>query len=134
MKNRRGYTLVEAVIAGAILLVGIAAAALLANSVVLTQIGNERGARAINAQDQAARLYQLGLEPTTITNILPPNCTTNSPTHEELAMFFSTGSITFGPTTAESATNIMVYRAGEDTGANPTYRTNTVIIIRVSTR
>jgi len=134
MKKLAGYTLTEAVIAGAILLVGITAAALLANSLVLAQEGNERVIRAYNIQDQAAKLYALGLSPTTITNILPANCVTNSPAEGELIMNYGTATQVIGGMSVEVATNTMVFLAGQELGGTPTYRTNTVIVVRPATR
>lgn len=68
---RKAYTLVEALIAAAILVIGVAAAASLALSMVAQEEANSRVMRAINLQEQATRLYQLGLSSSTITAILP---------------------------------------------------------------
>lgn len=66
-----GYTVIEVLVAAALLAVGVAAASTLA----LTMVEQQRAAgglsRALNYQEQAARLYQLGLESSDITNSLP---------------------------------------------------------------
>jgi type II secretory pathway pseudopilin PulG len=68
----RGYTLIEVLVAGGILVIGIAAAASLAMTMVAQEKSNARVAEAFNIQEQAGRLYQLGLTPTVITNELLP--------------------------------------------------------------
>jgi type II secretory pathway pseudopilin PulG len=67
----RGYTLIEVLVAGGILVIGIAAAASLAMTMVAQEKSNARVAEAFNIQEQAGR-YQLGLTPTVITNELLP--------------------------------------------------------------
>ena len=68
----QGYSLIEVVIAGAVLMMAIAAVTAMALMTVAQQETNVRISQAINYQEQAARLYQLGLSPTTILSILPP--------------------------------------------------------------
>lgn len=57
--------------AAAILALGVAAASVLALSLANTQIANGKMLRALNYQEQAARLYQLGVANGTITSVLP---------------------------------------------------------------
>lgn len=68
----KGYSLVEVLIAAGLVALGIGAAALLSMTMVSQQDGSARVVRALNYQEQAARLYQLGLPTNSITNILPP--------------------------------------------------------------
>ena len=71
-KSQRAYTLIEVLVAGGILVMGIAAAASLALTMVAQEKANSRVERAFNMQEQAGRLYHLGLEPAAITgNLLP---------------------------------------------------------------
>jgi type II secretory pathway pseudopilin PulG len=63
--------LVEVLIAASILAVGLSAAAVLSLSMVSQQKAGAKMARALNYQEQAARLYQLGLSTGSITNIMP---------------------------------------------------------------
>jgi type II secretory pathway pseudopilin PulG len=63
--------LVEVLVAGAILAVAAAAAAAMALAVTGQQEANARVARALNLQEQAARLYHLGMEPAAIPALLP---------------------------------------------------------------
>ena len=73
MKKNAGYTLVEALVAAAILIIAIAAAVTLTLTMTAQEESNHEFSRAINFQEQAARLYQLGLSPTAISQILPPD-------------------------------------------------------------
>jgi prepilin-type N-terminal cleavage/methylation domain-containing protein len=82
----RGYTLVEVLVAASILALGVAAASVLAMSLANTQIANGKMLRALNYQEQAARLYQLGVANGTITNVLPrPTGATVTFVSEELS-------------------------------------------------
>ena len=72
-KNNGGYTLVEVMVAAGILIIAIAAAVTLTMTMTAQEEGNHEFSRAINYQEQAARLFQLGLSPTTISQILPPD-------------------------------------------------------------
>jgi len=71
MNNIRGYTLVEALIAASLLIIAIAAAVTLTLTMTAQEEANQEFSRAINYHEQAARLFQLGLSPTTIAQILP---------------------------------------------------------------
>lgn len=68
-----GYTLVEVLIAAGLLGLAVAAAASLALAMASQEQQNARVARAINQQEQAVRLYQMGVDPTTILALLPPD-------------------------------------------------------------
>jgi len=65
------YTLIEVLIASAILMIAVSAAAALALATVAQEETNARIARCENLHEQAVRLYQLGLEPGVISAILP---------------------------------------------------------------
>lgn len=70
-----GYTLVETMVAAAILLLVVAAAASLSGALNLQEELAQRSVVALNYQEQAARLWQLGLAPSEIfgeNGILPP--------------------------------------------------------------
>lgn len=58
---QRGYTIVEAMVAVSILMLGVAAAAALSMTMVTQEDINARVSRAVNWQENAVRLYQLGL-------------------------------------------------------------------------
>ena len=71
--GRAAYSLVEVVVASSVLMIGVGAACVLS----LTMIGQEethvRVARAANLVENATRLYQLGLDPSEILALLPPD-------------------------------------------------------------
>ncbi len=66
-----GYTLIEALVASAILMVGIGAAASLSLSLVTQEEINERSSRAGNYLENTAALFYLGFDTADIEGILP---------------------------------------------------------------
>jgi prepilin-type N-terminal cleavage/methylation domain-containing protein len=66
-----GYTVIEVLVAAAILAIGVAAASTLALTMAEQQRASAQFSKALNYQEQAARLYQLGLASSSITNIMP---------------------------------------------------------------
>lgn len=70
--GRSAYTLIEALVASSILLVGIGAACSMSLTLVTQEEINERSVRAVNYLDNAVRLYQMGVETADIGAILPP--------------------------------------------------------------
>lgn len=75
MKTRRrcnaGYTLIEVVAAAAIVAVGIAGAVSLSSSMMLQEDLSWRIAVARNYQENIAFLWQLGLSPSEVNNLMP---------------------------------------------------------------
>lgn len=67
----RAYTLIEALVASSILLIGISAAASLSLAMVTQEEMNERSVTAANYLDNASRLYQVGVDKGQIRNLLP---------------------------------------------------------------
>lgn len=134
--NRKAYTLIEVMIAGALLLIGIGAAALLANSMFRQQFSSSETLRALNMQEQAVKLFQLGLEPDEIGNILPAKvAATAPPGAAEIFLQFTTNSEVIADLGIEVVTGTcrIVFATGEDNEGNPVHRTNTVTIVRPST-
>lgn len=77
-RSSAGYTLVEVLVASSILMLGISAACVMSLTMVTQEEMSHRMARALNAQENAARLFQIGLDnaqisadPTVTTGILP---------------------------------------------------------------
>jgi type II secretory pathway pseudopilin PulG len=69
--GNRAYSLIEVLAAGAIVAIGAGAAASLSASVGLQEDLARRVSVARNYQENMARLWQLGLDPTEIAAILP---------------------------------------------------------------
>jgi prepilin-type N-terminal cleavage/methylation domain-containing protein len=128
--DRLGYTLIEVMVAAAIVAAGVAAAAILAMTMNSQQEASARLARAFNTQEQAARLYQLGLDPATITNILPAE-----PGVISLGFTGTTTSINLIGST-EIAVCELVYDAGSlmIADGSAAVRTNEVVVVRPSIR
>jgi type II secretory pathway pseudopilin PulG len=134
------YTLIEVLIAAGVLLVVTAAAAALALATLTQEEINARIARCLNLHEQAARLYQLGLDPSTITLILPVDPAVASLTFTTAALPITN----LG--TVDQATTTLTYRTtpqNEDwaagtwsAGENSTtaLRTSTLTVIRPSLR
>lgn len=75
-QERSGYSLIEVMLAVCLLVMGLAAAASLAHTMSSQEEKNLVVTRVLNWQEQACRLYQLGLQPATISAILPTETTT----------------------------------------------------------
>lgn len=129
MKNR-GYTLVETLVASGILLVAIGAAVSLAVTMTAFEEGNAKVSRAFNYQEQAARLYHLGLTPGEISGLLPAESAVESLT-------FTTDALVIANLgTVETATLQMEYQSGATitsatAGVN---QVNTITLVRPSIR
>ena len=80
--RKSGYTLIEALVASAILLIGISAASSLSLTMVSQEEMNYRISRSLNVLENCARLYQLGVEPAGIyggtNSLLPPDSAISS--------------------------------------------------------
>jgi type II secretory pathway pseudopilin PulG len=133
------YSLLEVLIAASVLILSIAAAAAMALAVAAQQETNTHIARAVNLQEQAARLYQLGLAPATIAGILPTDPAVTALTFDEPVI------VTIGDIpNLERTTCTMTYRpspagagAASDTwtpGDAATQRTNSLVVVRPSIR
>lgn len=75
-----GYSLVEVIVAAAITAIGVAAGAVIANTLVVQEEVNAGSVRAANLQEQAVMLYRLGItNAQDIYNLLPESCSASSP-------------------------------------------------------
>ncbi len=131
-KFRAGYTLIEVLVASAVVLMGIAAAAALSLTMVAQEEANVRVARALNLQEQAGRLYQLGLSPSTISSILPPE-------PNVVSLTFSAGAVTVtNAGTMDVADCELVFFSGSPftsaDGGESVLRTNELKVVRPSIR
>jgi len=115
-------------VAAGILVMGIGAAAALAITMVAQEEANARVARALNLQEQAGRLYHLGLTPSEIAAILPPEPNVSSLTFTESVI-----SVT-NVGTMESANCRIIFDGGipvtDSDAAGTAQRTNDVVLVR----
>jgi len=72
--SSKGYSLVEVIVAAAIVAVGLTAAAVLASTLMQQQELNAATLRAANLQEQAAKLYRLDMLPSELVDLLPEKC------------------------------------------------------------
>ena len=86
-QRKQGYSLIEVMVAASILIVGVAAAAKMSLIMVTQEEINQRVSVSLAAQENAMRLYQLGLSEAEVDALLPHN-----PNIESLT--YSTGSTT----------------------------------------
>jgi len=127
VKTEGGYTLIEVALAGAILMVALGAAASLALTTIKQEETAARVSRCLNLHEQAVRLYQLGLDPATISDILPAD-------PAWVSLNFSTQSVTITNLgTVEQATSTLTF-VSTGTASGDAIRTNVVIAIRPSLR
>lgn len=68
----RAYTLIEALVASSILMIGIGAAASMSLAFITQEEISERAARAFTHLDNAVTLYQAGVPAARIPELLPP--------------------------------------------------------------
>ena len=125
------YSLIEVLIAAAVLAVGISAAALLANSMILQQDANTDLTRGLNVQERVAKLYHLGLPTTAITNVLPETFSNSAAGLDKFVLSFSAATTNNG---IESLTNTVVFSVGIQRDGTVVYRTNTATLYRETTR
>lgn len=73
--NSRAYTLIEALVASSVLLIGISAAASMSLAFVTQEETGERSARAFNYLENAVALCQAGVDTADIASLLPAEST-----------------------------------------------------------
>jgi prepilin-type N-terminal cleavage/methylation domain-containing protein len=136
----KGFSLVEAMIAAAVVAIGLTAAASLVGALMAKEEVNAISLRAANLQEQAVMLHRLGLPPARIREILPENCSeTSTPAAGAFGLTFgaaaplactaSDGSA-FG-VTATACT--LTYPVTGPDGSVLSYRSNSVTIVQPST-
>lgn len=69
--RNRAYTLIEALVASSVLLIGIGAASSMSLAMLTQEEINERSVTAVNYLDNALMLYQSGVDAADIPSILP---------------------------------------------------------------
>lgn len=129
----QAYSLIEVLIAGAIVAIGIAAAALMASALLNQEEYTGLAVRALNTQEQAAKLWQLGLDESSITNILPERCkSSNPPGANSMFLYFSNSPLAIPNVGSVERLNPLSIVFHSGTAANGTliYQTNEITVIR----
>lgn len=132
----KAYTLIEALVASSILLIGIAAAASMSLSFVTQEEISERSARAFNYLDNAVALYQAGVDKASIAALLPaePVVTALTITDSSInatnlgALPSVVISVTYRTTGASETAAVSTWTGGDKTAT----RTASVEVIRVN--
>jgi Tfp pilus assembly protein PilV len=133
-RHLRGYSLVEVLVAAGVLITAISAAAIMARALLTQDQSTGYAVRAINAQEQYARLWQLGVS--NITNILPERCSTNSNPAAYTIYFAPTQTTTniAGVGRVDMLSLRMVFFSGVTANGTAQTRTNDVTIVRPTIR
>jgi prepilin-type N-terminal cleavage/methylation domain-containing protein len=138
--KRNGFSLVEALMAAAIVAIGLTAAASLVGALMAREEVNTVSLRAANLQEQAVMLYRLGLSPERILEILPEPCSaTTSPSAGAFGLSFGSPSAvncaaTDGSVFAVTDTTCtLTFPVTGPDGSVLSYRNNSVTIVRLST-
>lgn len=140
----RGYSLVEVVMAAAIVAIGVAAGAAMMNTLVVQEELNASSVRAANLQEQATVLYRLGVtNPQDLYNILPEPCSAvATPAANAFSLTFGTPSLVTNAVDGPSGGSISyqvvsctVVHGNRVAGSSQvTYLTNTVSLVRPTIR
>jgi len=132
-----GYSLVEVILAAAIIAVGLTAAAVLVGTLMQQQELNAATLRAANLQEQAAKLHRLDLSSSAIRGLLPEPCVAsgNPPVGGYTLRFFPALQtnivVDTNLITVERTTCSIVFASP---GGGGTYITNAISIVRPSIR
>jgi len=103
--RNKGYTLVEALVASALLGAMIGSAVSMVGTMNLSERTAYAGTVALNMQDCAAHLWQFGLTPTEVLSVLPNN--TNNEFVDSSLVVTSSNSVVFGVATTTTLANSM---------------------------
>ena len=130
------YSIMEVLIAAAIVAVGIAAAALITNSSVQQQELAAISTRAVNLQEQAIRLARMGFNQSQITSILPGPFagSADAATNSSYYLTHSVSSNTNTGVSIEVISSELVYQAGYTSDGSAVYRTNVITAVREQIR
>ncbi len=108
----------------------------MANAILVQEQSNGYSLRAFNVQEQAARLWQLGLDPTNITNILPERCSaSNPPPANSIYLEFNQTNTTISGASIEKLNPLrIVFHSGTRGDGTLVFRTNPIIVVRPTIR
>ncbi len=139
--RRNGYSLVEVMIAAAVVAIGLAAAAVLVGAIMTQKEQDLVSMRAANVQEQAIALYRLGITNTgTIIGLLPEACTNvAAPPEGVYSLSFGEEATTSiagqgGTITMSVVTNTLVYGRCDPSSESVQYLTNFQTVLLPSIR
>lgn len=131
-----GYSLIEVLVASAILLIGISAAASFSLTMTTQEELNYRLSRGVNLLENIAQLYQLGLDQAAIGRIIPPEPAVTTPVSFSAFNEANLEGVTI-TVTVDSVADEGDWSAGEWTGGSqsaPAQRAFSARAFRPSTR
>lgn len=136
--KRNGYSIIEVLVAAGVIALAVGAGAVLARSSILQADSNARVAQAANLHEQVATLYRLGYDLSVITNVLPENFVTTTPTAAD-TFRLTFGNVTntisgSGSTNVQMTNSTMVFQSGLRTDGSFDWRSNAVILVRPTIR
>jgi prepilin-type N-terminal cleavage/methylation domain-containing protein len=136
-----GYSLVEVMIAAAVVAIGLSAAAVLVGAIMTQKEQDLVSLRAANVQEQAIALYRLGITNTgTIIGLLPEACTNVAvPAEGVFSLSFGEEVPTSiagqgGAITMSVVTNTLVYGRRDPSSGTVQYLTNAQTVLLPSIR
>jgi prepilin-type N-terminal cleavage/methylation domain-containing protein len=135
--STRGYSLIEVIMAAAIIAVGLTAATALVGTLMQQQELNAATLRAANLQEQAAKLHRLDLSSSAIRGLLPEPCVASGtpPVGGYTLRFFpalQTNIVVDTNLISIERTRCSIVFASP--GGGGTYITNSISIVRPTTR
>jgi len=136
--KRNGYSIIEVLVAAGVIALAIGAGAVLARSSIMQADSNARVARAANLHEQVATLYRLGYDLSVITNVLPENFVTTTPTEPDtfrLTFGVATNAISgSGSANVQMINSTLVFQSGLRTDGSFDWRSNSAVLVRPTIR
>jgi len=135
----RGFSLVEAMMAAAIIAIGLTAAASLVGALMAKEELNSVSLRAANLHEQAIMLYRLGLSPARIREILPETCVDSSASSGAFGLTFGSPATVANQDSSGSSFTVrtvastLTYPVKTPDGTTLSYVSNSVTIVLPST-
>lgn len=137
MRNR-GYSLVEVLMAAAVIAIAVTAAAAIINTLMRQDEVNTASRQGANLQEQAIVLYRLGVAPTDILALLPATCTNVAlPPEGSVSLVFGSPTLTNWSSSAgtndvraEVSTCTLVMKRAAAGDTNALFMTNLLYIVQ----
>jgi type II secretory pathway pseudopilin PulG len=138
--RKNAFSLVEAIIAAAIVAIGLTAAASLVGALMAKEELNTVSVRAANLHEQAVMLYRLGLSAERIRAILPETCTeSTTPSAGTFGLVFGSPVVTECTASdgsefdVKSTISTLYFPVTAPDGSVLSYRSNALTIVQPAT-